>query len=375
MGDVIKQKSFPESYSSDALDILDAMAFDGGKGVMLLGSQSIRSQQYAGDYDAYQVVKKKGSVESVLKSLTAEFSQIIKNLRGTSNLVIGDIKSGEKSEWRILPKDSTKYNAEESKTKVDVLLRAEIITKAEATEALSMLKPKLGAAEFLIAKKELRYNVIRWTPEEVIRGHKTLRDGSTYTLEEAFSSPIITKLDVIGFIQNNKYTEFSMLYEFEANGKVLNPDYVNISKSLEDDILYYAAEHNSFKVLKRLFALAKFKNDTKTLERLTPILNSDLGRLYSISSDINVLITLLESGTTKVDMKNIRFEIDQFKSRMSNVYSVKSFLASEHTLIGHLNTALKTTSKTQMATHLKAVQKIVEDVLEHATSKIVDKEL
>ena len=375
MGDVIKQKSFPENYSSDALDILDAMAFDDGKGVMLLGSQSIRSQQYAGDYDAYQVVKKKGSVESVLKSLAAEFSQIIKNLRGTSNLVIGDIKAGEKMEWRILPKDSTKYSAEESKTKVDELLRAQIITKAEATEALSMLKPKLGGADFLIAKKELRYNVIRWTPEEVIRGHKTLRDGSTYTLEEAFSSPIITKLDVIGFIQNNRYTEFSMLYEFEANGKVLNPDYVNISKSLEDDILYYAAEHNSFKVLKRLFALAKFKNDVKTLERLTPILNSDLGRLYSISSDINVLITLLESDSTKVDMKNIRFEIDQFKSRMSNVYSVKSFLASEHTLIGHLNSALKTTSKTQMATHLKAVQKIVEDVLEHATSKIVDKEL
>ena len=82
-------KSYPENYPSDALDILDAMSFSGGKDVKILGSMSIRSQQYAGDYDAYELVKKSGDKSTILKQLAHQFQEIIKGLGRMQNVAIG----------------------------------------------------------------------------------------------------------------------------------------------------------------------------------------------------------------------------------------------------------------------------------------------
>jgi len=363
-------KKFPENYPSDALEILTAMAFNKGEGVNLLGSQSIRSQLYAGDYDAYQIVRKKGKLGSVVKGLANEFGHIIRTLRRMPNLIIGDIKAGSKEEWKVMSREYDDYNASIVKRRVDELERSQIITPQEAKEAHLLLKSSLTPNEFLNVRKNLRYNIIRWTPEEVIEGSKTLRDGSTYTLEEAFQSPTISKLDVIGFVQNNRYTDFSMLYEFNVNGKIINPDKIDVVKSLEEDIVYYTDAKKPFKVLKRKFALAKFKHDTTTVRQLTPILNSDLGRIYSLASDIEVLIHLLEDPNPKSDMNKIRFEIDQFKGRMANIYHLPDFIKSEHSLLAHINSALHTNNKKQMISHLDQILTALNNELNTNTPKV-----
>lgn len=366
------RKQYPENYPSDALSLLNTMAFDGGKGVMLLGSMSIRSALYAGDYDAYQVVKRKGDKAEALRSLAKEFQSIIKAVGSTPNTSIGDIKSGSIEKWRVMPKRYEDYNAERCKTSIDVLLRDGIITPSEAKGSLALLKPTLTHLEFIIAKKEIRYNLVRWTPAEVVKGDKTLRDGATYTLEEAFDSPTITKLDTIGFVQNNKYTEFSMIYEFEARGKVLNPDNFDIKTSLEEDILYFRSTGQPFKSLKREFALAKFEDKPDKLKILITILNSDLGRIYSIVSDIQILLILLEEHhPDQASIKKMRFEIDGFKARMGNIYQLKPFLSEEHYLLGHIESALKTPSKAQLEAILKDVNAKLTDILNEATAKLV----
>jgi hypothetical protein len=372
----METKAYPENYPSDALDILNAMSFTDGKAVKILGSMSIRSQQYAGDYDAFELVKKTGSKERVLKELASKFQEIIKSLVRMPNVAIGDIKAGSIEEWRVIPKNAgvvngsvVGYSAAESRAKISELFKAEVITPQEAKYSLQLLKPNLSPAEFLNARKDTRFNIIRWSVPEVLAGHKTLRDGRKYTLEEAFYSPTITKLDVIGFVQNNKYTDFSIIYEFECDGKVLNPDDIEIEKSLKEDIIYYTAEGNPFKALKRTFALAKFKHDEKLIEKLIPILNSDLGRLYSLSSDIGTLITLLEEKHRDADMKKVRFEIDQFKARLGNIYEVKHFGSDEHKMIGYINSALKTTNRQQLIHQLNEIQTILEKNLAYNTPK------
>ena len=367
-------KSYPENYPSDALTILNAMSFSDGKDVKLLGSMSIRSQQYAGDYDAFEVVKEHGEINNVLKRLAHKFQEIIKTLMRIPNLVIGDIKAGTIDEWRVLDKDSevqngkvVGYSAAESRAKVDFLLRKEVISKQEAEHARKLLKPYLTPIEFLKARKDLRFNIVRWSVQEVLAGHKTLRDGGSYTLEEAFHSPTITKLDVIGFVQNNKFTDFSMIYEFQCDGVVLNPEKIDIQNSLKEDILYYRAEHQPFKVLKRMFALAKFQHNETLLHKLVPILNSDLGRLYSLSSDIGTLVAVLEEKHSKIDTKKILFEIDQFKARVGNIYTLKTFLAHEHKILGHIHSALKSTSRSHLLAHLKEIKAMIDKELEKST--------
>ena len=369
-----RTKSYPENYPSDAMAILDAMSFSGGKDVKVLGSMSLRSQQYAGDYDAFEVVSRKGNVDKVLDDLVSEFQTIIKNLRGMKNVFIGDIKAGSIEEWRVIPQDAglvdgkvVGYNPIQSKAKVDELYKAKVITEGEKRSADELLKGTTPE-NFLLARKKIKFHIVRWSVPEILQGSKVVR-GRRYTLQEAFSSPVITKLDTIGLVQNNKYTDFSIIYEFRYDGKILNPSFEDVGKSLSEDIIAYKAENNPFKVLKREFALAKFRGDDKTIKSLTPVLNSDLGRLYSLLSDVGTLIQLLEDKQ-KVPLDKVRYEIDQFKARMANVYSLPDFLKTEHTLLGHIASALKTTSREQLLTHLRQIEDLIQGSLTHNTKKL-----
>jgi hypothetical protein len=220
-----------------------------------------------------------------------------------------------------------------------------------------------------VARKKIKFHIIRWSVPEVLNGSKVLRDGRRFTLQEAFSSPTISKLDTIGLVQNNKYTDFSVIYEFHLGKEILNPSFEDIGKSLSEDIVFYKNENNPFKVLKREYALAKFRGDEKTIKSLTPVLNSDLGRLYSLLSDVGTLIELLEDKH-KVPLDKVRYEIDQFKARMANIYSLPDFLKTEHTLLGHINSAIKTTSPKQLLTHLRQIETLVQESLTQNTRKL-----
>jgi hypothetical protein len=364
---VFKEKSYPANYPADALAVINTMSFTSGKGVKILGSMSMRSQQYAGDYDCFEEVDT--DVGNPLQHLARGFQNIIKNLRSEKNIFIGDIKSGAVQKWRILNQNAgvvdnkiVNYNAVECRSRIDELERDKVISSGEAKYANSLIKDSPSVEEFLDAKKELKFHIVRWSPNEVIHGSKVLRDKRRYTLEEAFNSQSLTKLDVIALIQNSRYTDFSMIYEFFSKGEPLNEFPLNVAQSLKEDILYYKAHGNNFKVLKRELALAKLTKNSSAVAELVPILNSDLGRLYLISSDISTLIDLFENER-KVPMKMVRFELDQMKARMGNIYNLPDFLSEEHDLIGDINAVLKMTNKAQILSRLNQIRTRMDDIL------------
>lgn len=341
--DLAEKKKFPENYPDDVLDILEAMAF--GDGLFLVGSNSLRSQQYAGDYDAQEVVEmnEETDMKAAVK-LRKAFQEIVADLQKMPNVYLGDIKAGMVPEWRILPEDAgikgkkvVGYDYVGAVKKIDELLKNKIITMSEATDAHALLHRRPTVAQFLAAKDALKYHIVRWTPEEIAKNKKTLRDGTTYTLEEAFLSPATAKLDLIALVQNNRYTDFSINYEFMNKGKPLNPVREDIGESLQEDVDANVATGNYFKALKRRFALAKFKDDKKAMGRLLEILNGDLGRLYQIVSDIRTLEEVLKHGS----LEKIKYEIDQFKSRLSNVYSLSSYLKKEDYILSEIQRLLK----------------------------------
>jgi len=375
-----KTKTYPDDYPDDVIQILKAMSFTDGKSIMLLGSMSLRSQQYAGDYDGYERVNlKEKSTEAALKHLAHKMKENVKALGRMKYVYIGDIKAGIIEEWRIVNRDIglnakgkvVNYSAEQSRSRVDELLRAKVITEKEAKETLALLKPTLSPAEMFDAEKNIKFHLVRWKVPEVLAGYKILRDGRKYTLEEAFHSPTITKVDVIALVQQNRFTDFSVIYEFSNNGKALNPDVVDANKSLKEDIAYFTLSGNYFKAIKRQFALAKFKDDAATMKRLTGILNSDLGRIYHILGDVETLLALLEDKQPPLPV--IRYELEQFKSRMSNVYTLPSFIKDQHHMIGVIESALKTPKKETLKARLEEIQKALEKHLNDGAKKAMSK--
>jgi len=289
MTSIVEQKTYPDEYPAEAVKVLETMTFTESKssGLKIMGSSALRSQLYAGDYDGYEIVK-----GFSLDELVKKFQGIIRHLQALKDTYIGDIKSGEIEEWRVVPEG--KWNVREARDKIERLLKDGIISVKEAKEALAIKK-------YIIAKQEIKFHVVRWTPADVLRGSVKLRDGRTYTLEEAFTSPSITKLDVVAKVKGI-YTEFSVIYEFVVNGKTINPVKLDTQKSLLESLEYYKLTKNPYKALKRKFAIAKLTNNKKDLKKYSDIINSELGRIYKLYSDVKTLADILEDKFVPTDL-------------------------------------------------------------------------
>ena len=328
--DLTLEKAYPAEYPAEAVNVLNAMSFTRGKGVKVMGSASLVSQKYSGDYDGYEIVE--GFTQD---ELVGRFKEIIKTLQKLPNTYIGDIKCGLSEDWRVLPEGSTDFRT--ATTKVESLFSSKIISSEEAELAKKLLSTKPTKLNALKAKAELKFHIIRWLPYQIIQGKQTLRDGSSYTLKEGINSPTITKLDVISLV-NGKYTDFSMIYEFHADGKVLNPVEINPEQSIKDDIMLFSAQGNKFKAIKRKFALAKLHNNQTDLQKYNNILNSELGKLYVLYSDVKTLADLM--GTADLSPSYLTKAINDFSERLT-AYSANT----TRPLIEDLRKATKQQSK------------------------------
>lgn len=381
MSDLTAEKEFPTNYSSDAVAVLRAMSLTDGKHIRLVGSMSLRSQQYAGDFDAQEKVVSEAKGMRALDLFARGLKDAIKRLRSLPNTFIADIKAGVVEDWIVIP-DTARvqedkvigFNATASRARVDELVQQKVMTPAEAKEAYALLKDSVTPAEFLVAKNAVRPHIVRWRPIDVLRGYVVLRDGTHYTLQDAVQSPGITKIDAISWVNGNHFTEFSCLYYFYIGDKWINPTPVNLQQSLKEDIVGLMAEGKYFKALKRRFALAKSQNDTATLEKLQPILNGDLGRIYSVAGDIDTILYMIEHYK-QFPGEEVDFELDQFRDRFARIYGIKDFLYAEPSMLGKLAAAIRAPNSSRgralMAKHLRDVLAHLEEILKKYTPKTV----
>lgn len=326
MADLLRKKHYPLNYPADVLNVISRMTFD-ARNVEVLGSMALRSQLYAGDFDLNETVDVKAKDEATaLRMIANGLQTIVKQLLRTKGLFIGDIKLGIVPEWKVVSGDVRDgkvvgYDAKACMNRLTALYESGVITHEEFATSKTFLKPRLTAKEFVVVEKEIRFEIVRWKPSDVLDGFVVLRDGRHYTLEQAICAPAIAKLDVVAFIEGNNFSDFSILYTFKYRGRVLNDVKLDAEHEIKKNILYYEAEDNYFKVAKRIFALSKLAGDEGLIEKLTALFNSDLGRLYSIISDASTILYLLENEK-HLPIEKIRFEIDQFRGRLASIYSI-----------------------------------------------------
>jgi len=355
MASITARKPYPDGYPVDALLVLSKMSFSDGKNVSVVGSMALRSQVYAGDYDASEIVQVRSVHETAL-----QFKNIIRDLQELPLTYIGDIKSGSIEEWKVI---GDKYNYEESKQKLDELLFHGVITKHEHLESVKLLKPRLTKLELLNIRHVIRFHIIRWKPEEIIKGYKKLVDGRKFTLEEAFQTPTITKLDVVSWVQNNRFTDFSMIYVFKKNGKVLNPGMGDIETSIRENIYVLRHEGNYFKMAKRMFALARLKGYKRMLVVLSAMFNGDLGRLYIVYGDLGTLENMFETSI-RIPKEKIEFELDQFRSRLSNI-GLPKYLEAENSILESLDKLMELKDKETVLSQIKHLKERLYKLLTH----------
>lgn len=266
----IVKKKFPEDYPTEYLKVIDMLATD-LKNVTVEGSYSIVGLKYPGDVDCYDTMDYDMSEEKAFSEIENFFSERVAAIQKT---------------------------------------RAVIITKM-----------MFGSYE--------DGEPIYWTPNEVKQGYQGgVRDR--IFLYEAIQGESLLKIDVTSYI-GGVYIAFSMTYIITVNGKPIN-EFVHFDKSsLESDIIKYKDEGKYYKMAKRSLALALEESNgkiTKDIELYIEFFNSDFGAIAQMYSNIEVLISLIE--TRKVlSFVNIGKEIDGFIGRM-NVLSNYPIFNSRH---------------------------------------------
>ena len=370
MSSITLKKAYPEGYPNDAVELLKSMSFTDGKAVNVVGSMSLRSQVYAGDYDAYEKVSFKGTKTLILKRLVNKFKSIIKSIQKFPLTYVGDIKSGSVEEWRII---QNPYNKEKSFKKLEELYKLKVISRKEFEEGKKRFIKNPSELDLLLLEQDFRPNIIRWKVWEVLKGYKILKDGRKFTLEEAFQTPTITKLDIMSWVQNNRFTDFSMIYEFNINGETLNPGIKDLEKSILENIYILHSEKKYYKMSKRLFSLAKYKNNLDVLEILTPLFNGDLGRLYIVYSDIGTIEDLFEYENN-LPYSKLEFEFDQFKGRLSNI-TLPDYIKKEKSIFEKINTLVRIeklpTNKSRILNLLGELKSDLLEILSKYTEKFL----
>jgi hypothetical protein len=358
--DILVKKKYPDGYPDDVVDTLNMMSLTDGKEMKLAGSMPLRSQLYAGDYDAIENVEIGGERKAAVREFVKRFQAAVRQVQKRDKTYISDIKCGSVEEWKVVGEP---YNANESADKLKELHKDKIVTDEQYTAEIRLLKPasKLSRLELLYVRHELRHNIIRWTGPEILKGHKTLVDGRTYTLEEAVQADTIIKMDVVGWVQNNRFTDFSCIYNFKNNGNPVSagPD-SNIIGSIRDNMYVLKSQGNYFKMAKRMFALAKIQKKTRTIEILSPMFTGDLGRLYHVYGDIGTIESLLVMDSD-IPYKDIKLEVDQFKGRLSNIV-LNGYLTSEDGILDEIE---KAETKKSMETALTKLKDKLYDIMSH----------
>jgi len=307
--EVIMERDFPQQYSADLVRIFKTISFGTPN---VVGSSADYKIMYSADYDLME--------KAVVRRRSAkDFQKKILKLNKLGKVV--DMKIGEVSQWNLLKKPYIQnghvrnYNQGDELKHLSALWSAELISHEEFMDGQERLKPHMTAVEFLNNKKALRFGLLRWTSKEVQEGYKELRDKKIIYLEEAFKTKEITKIDFIGWA-TNKYVEISniILWTNSAGkGYVTIP---GVTKGLKEDMLIYEAEGNYVKVAKRMLSIAKQYSDKSIVDALIEILNSPIGKLYSVVADMEILQDFPEAIKTAKKRK----EIDSLRNSFAKLF-------------------------------------------------------
>jgi hypothetical protein len=344
----MSRKSYPFNYPEDVKRVIDAMIIPGGR-LEVAGSVAMRTQNYWGDIDALEKIDMKSPAK-----VASDIQDVIKRLQKIPNTYLADAKIGSLEEYRILDRNTRinhgkllNYDPEKAKK---VVATIPFITEEERATYNALLIPKPTIAQYFEMKDLFKDHIVRWTAKDILAGRVELANGKSMTLEEAVMCPSMIKIDAISWLSGDRYVEFSMIYELFKNGKAIN-ERLPVEHNIRENIIEYFLKGEYVKVLKRIFSLANIHGRTKTIDLLTPILNSNLGIIYQVVSDATTLLDMLERHIWSKDMV---FEIDQFKKRLSNIYQSKHYLASEGVLFNLIDKAQ------DRATMIPALKKLID---------------
>ena len=381
-GSALTKKEYPLNYQKATQHLINIISFN-PKNVRIQGTMSYRAYRYPSDYDLFESVQ-----VSSISNIVKQFQAKVKLLLSLNDVYIGDIKAGEYEPLRIINERAyfknnkvVGYDFKDTMNRLNQMMDKKFITKKEYSQLKKLIKQKPTKEEWNIMVKNLRLHVLRWSPDDVLKGYKQFNKHRV-TLEEALQTTGLFKLDAIAYI-NNKFSEFSIIYDLRMGKKRLNNFKININEDLKANINQLQDNKQYFKMLKRILSLMRVKMKTlksdndkailsKEIEAITDVLNGELGILNSVANDIEIILQILENEKNTPTI-TIKEQIDNFIYRLSNIYKTQQYLNNEDGIIKRIHSALESTTKAKLEKQLKHIRDELLNILnQNAKNKAME---
>ena len=356
-GNAIRDKTSKEERSLIPENDIDVIPF---------GSWTYKTQFYPGDVDLitnyyHRCVQNKPEKERVGQPRTCAnkvqatnyFVDLIQNIirriqrenkindkEGRTLFYIGDIKAGEDKIFKINI-GKIQYNnqgyvkvAEYFPEKIHGFFKEwhkmKLISVDEMDKFIKMSPNEITQEQYENLYAALREKwLLRWKVEEILKGYKDLPGKRKKTLGEAINDPAMTKIDMFSDIFG-KFIEVTNVMQLWSADQKKRGHLLNFNSGLGDEsipellrydvqkLLFSVTDYKLFKAVKRVWSIARLDRNREVVEKLIPILQSDLGRISQASSEIETLGLML--GLKNPPLQDIAVQLEGIRYRLSNVY-------------------------------------------------------
>jgi hypothetical protein len=209
-----------------------------------------------------------------------------------------------------------------------------------------------------------------WKPADVKRGVlKT--NGKSLKLFDVLNERSVIKLEIVKYV-NSSFIPLSNVYEFRIRNKGVNREKETRDDidSLKADIVKYHEKGNTMKVLKRLYIIALETKNTKLIDDLEALFNSNVGGMYRIKSELDTIkdvlnvrpITKITIGRCSNSIQSLKENISKLDEKFTPKFyehfdkaskkpGAKSMKAAVEKLISSVDKLVQKRAKTYMTVH------------------------
>ena len=237
----------PSEYSEEVKDILKIITTNSN--ITPVGSYKYKSHKYPGDIDIFESIKSCCLFSEARFAITKKIQNIAKKILKRKSVYLGDFKAGIDNRWEIyigkLKKNKiVDYDRKLIKRTIDNLKAQDIMNSKEYKEILKYLKVNITISDWEKLQKFIKKRyIIRWSLDEILKGHKLLKGNKTLYLDEVISHDTTCKIDIWSKV-DGRYIEitnwFLMIQKNKDDTeKVLGMDLINYLENIEEDIYKY----------------------------------------------------------------------------------------------------------------------------------------
>jgi hypothetical protein len=326
----------------------------------VIGSLSYRSSN-ASDIDLYESISKENK-NKLIKFFTINIKKVVYNINKDPTYIFNELKCGLDHLYidniNIGSCSSDSYNVNMSFFDRMKQFHDFGFISDEEYETINKIKNTITKTQihYELIKKILRsHYVLRWSTTEVIKGYKILQDINKkqyiYTLSEAIQEKSNINVEGLLITADNKYSDvsnfFAMSYFDDDIQHMLNmsDDAINnhltyMANNLKTSmytLMYSKIEENLFKCLKRILSYGRLTKSSKLIALVYPIINSQLGVLYNITSQLKTIMKVLKThGNKKVSTYTIYHQLDTIRFKLEDLIFIDYNFKEIYDLIGEI---------------------------------------